>query len=131
MKTQKMNQVSTKEAGLRRELVRVYAAIDEKAWDEERWHCWSCGKSRSLSHSHACSRGQNKDLMLDPENIFLQCNKCHSAWENREWEKIVKFANLREMLAYVMEHDEYQYWQLIDGINNYLDSKKNKSKYKM
>lgn len=128
---QKINQVSTKEAALRRELVKVYAAIDEKAWDEERWHCWSCGNSRPLSHSHACSRGQNKKLILDASNIFLQCTECHEAWENREWEKIVKFANLKKMLTYVMEHDEYQYWQVIDGINKYLDSKENKSKYAM
>ena len=129
MKMQKMNQVSTKEAALKRELVKVYAKIDEKAWDEERWHCWSCGGQGVLSHSHACSRGQNKKLMLDAANIFLQCDECHNAWENREWNKIVKFANLKEMLTYVMEHDEYQYWQLIDGINKYL--KENKSKYNM
>ena len=124
-----MNQVSTKEAGLRRELVKVYAKIDENAWDEERWHCWSCGRQGVLSHSHACSKGQKKELMLDLGNIFLQCNECHGAWENRKWEKIVKFTNLKEMLTYVMEHDEYQYWKIIDGINNYLESKGNKSKY--
>lgn len=126
-----MGQVSTKEASLQKDLIRVYTAIDEQAWDEERWHCWSCGKSNPLSHSHACSRGQNKGLMLDPENIFLQCSKCHKAWENREWDKIVKFKNLKEMLTYVMEHNEYQYWQLMDGINKYLESKENKSKYAM
>jgi len=101
-----MDQVSTKEASLKRELVKVYAKIDEKAWDEEKWHCWSCGGQGALSHSHACSRGQNKKLMLDAANIFLQCDECHNAWENRKWEKIVKFANLRKMLTYVMEHDE-------------------------
>ncbi len=119
-----INQISSKEAKLKRELVKVYSEVDEKAWDEEMWYCWSCGRGQPLSHSHACSRGQDKELMLDKDNIFLQCIDCHDAWENRVWKKIVKFRNLRDMLFYVLNHDDKQFWKLIEGINKYFENKK-------
>ncbi|MBA7611584.1 hypothetical protein ES703_18811 [subsurface metagenome] len=123
-----INQISSKETKLRRELTKIYAEIDQKAWDEERWHCWSCGKSQSLTHSHACSRGQNKELMLDKDNIFLQCIECHEAWENRIWNKIVNFKNLKEMLFYVLKHNDKQFWELIDGITIFYERELNSIK---
>ena len=118
-----MKQTSNKESRLQRQLAKVYAIIDEKAHDEERFCCWSCGSHEALSHSHILGRGSHKEFMLVIENIILQCSDCHTAWEHRDYGKIKAFKNLEYIFKYLAKTDTKVFWDVIESINFYIDTK--------
>lgn len=55
-------------------------------WNERPHRCQCCGawlgdEPRPIFFSHLLSKGAYPSLRLEPRNIWLKCERCHTTWE--------------------------------------------------
>jgi hypothetical protein len=100
--------VSTGHAAVLREKKKAYAVVDK----EQPHHCVSCGGTEMLTHSHVLPEGNFKRHRNNPDNILLECQKCHQVWEHNKREAHRLHASWDRKMA-IIEQLEPQYLELL------------------
>jgi hypothetical protein len=71
--------------------------------------CVSCGGKPTGGHSHNLPVAHYKELEDDPRNFKLRCMEDHQALDYPDFEKIIKFRDFHELMAYRLEKDIHAY----------------------
>lgn len=86
-------------------------------WKERKHQCTGCGKSlgdNMIPHyfSHILPKSRFPELRLDPNNILIECVKCHSDYETKGIEVIKRKRNFQVKLDYIKDKDYLKYCKL-------------------
>lgn len=104
---------TSKESARKRKLSKVKDEIELTALQDGTYFCSGCGEtSAGLDKSHIMSVGQYKHLELDPENMVLDCRKCHPIWESGTLEQKRALNNFNARVNYILKHDVNLYNRL-------------------
>jgi len=100
-------------------IVKVSAAQAQKHSQQQKAYrvaeleehcCVSCGATERLTHSHILTQKQFPQHANNPANLVLECQECHSEWENNKPLAAAKHASWqRKMnLMRVLEPEYFQ-----------------------
>lgn len=56
------------------------------------------------------------ELESDSRNFALRCNECHKALDYPDFEKIIKFDDFHELMAYRLEKDKLAFNQWVSAL---------------
>ena len=105
----RINPISSKQKSISENLSKVYSNIDQK----EKLYCRGCGTTTNLSHSHIIPRSRRRDLVTEPNNITLHCNRCHLIWEHGTLEELQSLQDFSKNLEYIKSVD-LEYYNIIN-----------------
>jgi hypothetical protein len=104
-KQYQLKPLSKRRAQEKRGYTQAAKEQDQRMLDEFGYlFCVSCGcNNPDGGHSHNLSVKQFPQLEADPNNFKLRCMDCHNALDYPDFEKIIKFKDFHELMAYRKE----------------------------
>lgn len=130
MKNYRIKKLSLSRARSKARYKKAYEAQDQQLIDEFGYiPCSSCGINlhtgcRSWGHSHNIPIGQRSDLECDPKNFRPRCQDfgnhkgCHEKLDNHDFEEIVKFKDLTQIMEYRKQNDRHAYNTFVQGLKS-------------
>lgn len=94
------------------------AEMFKEIWKEREHRCTGCGiglgdEAKTFHFSHILKKGTYPKFRLDPENIMIECFRCHSTWENGSLEAKKGMKNFKKKLKYIKVNAPALYQKLI------------------
>lgn len=84
-------------------------ALHVKLWLSRPHACTGCDRKLYVMEptifSHTIRKAEREDLILEEQNIEIECYDCHHIWDKGTWDKIMKQKNFTRRMEYIKVTD--------------------------